>query len=34
MNSLKQLLTIVFLLTTILTFGQNNTPKTEEQPYI
>jgi len=25
---------MAFLLTTILTFGQNNTPKTEEQPYI
>lgn len=34
MNKLKQLLTIAFLLTTILTFGQTNTTKTEEQPYI
>ena len=34
MNRLKQLLTMAFLLTTILTFGQTNTPKTEEQPYI
>lgn len=34
MNRLKQLLTIAFLLTTILTFGQTNTLKTEEQPYI
>lgn len=34
MNRLKQLLTLSFLLTTILTFGQTSTPKTEEQPYI
>jgi uncharacterized protein len=34
MNRLKQLLTMALLLTTILTFGQPNTPKTEEQPYI
>lgn len=34
MNKLKQLLTMAFLLTTILTFGQSNTSKTEEQPYI
>lgn len=34
MNKIKQLLTMAFLLTTILTFGQTNTPKTEEQPYI
>lgn len=34
MNRLKQLLTMAFLLTTILTFGQANTTKTEEQPYI
>jgi len=34
MNKLKQLLTVAFLLTTILTFGQANTTKTEEQPYI
>lgn len=34
MNKLKQLMTMAFLLTTILTFGQTNTTKTEEQPYI
>lgn len=34
MNKLKQFLTISFLLTTILTYGQTNTIKTEEQPYI
>lgn len=34
MNKLKQLLTMAFLLTTILTYGQTNNPKTEEQPYI
>jgi len=34
MNKLKQLLTMAFLLTTIFTFGQTNTSKTEEQPYI
>ena len=34
MNKIKQLFTIAFLLTTILTSGQTNTPKTEEQPYI
>jgi len=34
MNKLKQLLTMAFLLTTILTFGQTNTTKPEEQPYI
>lgn len=34
MNKLKQLLTMAFLLTTILAFGQNNTTKAEEQPYI
>jgi len=34
MNKIKQLLTMAFLLTTILTFGQTNTTKTEEQPYI
>jgi len=34
MNRLKQLLTMAFLLTTILTFGQTKTPTTEEQPYI
>lgn len=34
MNKMKQLLTMAFLLTTILTFGQTNNPKTEEQPYI
>ena len=34
MNKLKQLLTMAFLLTTILTFGQINSTKTEEQPYI
>ena len=34
MNKLKQLLTMAFLLTTILTFGQTNSLKPEEQPYI
>jgi uncharacterized protein len=34
LNKLKQLLTMAFLLTTILTFGQTNSPKTEEKPYI
>lgn len=34
MNKIKQLLTMAFLLTTIMTFGQTNTTKTEEQPYI
>jgi len=35
MNKLKQHLTMAFLLTTILTFGQTaNTQKTEVQPYI
>ena len=34
MNKFKQLLTMAFLLTTILTFGQTNTTKAEEQPYI
>jgi len=34
MNKLKQLLTMAFLLTTILTFGQTNNLKPEEQPYI
>ncbi len=34
MNKLKQLLTMAFLLTTILSFGQSNIAKTEEQPYI
>jgi uncharacterized protein len=34
MKKLKQLLTMAFLLTTILTFGQTNDPKTEEIPYI
>jgi len=34
MNKIKQLLTMAFLLTTILTFGQTNMTKTEEQPYI
>ncbi|MFP5470560.1 MAG: SIMPL domain-containing protein [Bacteroidia bacterium] len=34
MNKLKQLLTMAFLLATILTFGQTNMTKTEEQPYI
>jgi uncharacterized protein YggE len=34
MNKIQHLLTTAFLLTTILTFGQTNTPKTEEQPYI
>jgi uncharacterized protein len=34
MNKIKQLLTVAFLLSTILIFGQTNTPKTETQPYI
>lgn len=34
MNRIKQLLAMAFLLTTILTFGQTNTPKTEEKPFI
>ncbi len=34
MIRLKQLLTMAFLMTTIFAFGQTNTPKTEEQPYI
>ena len=34
MNNLKQFLTMAFLLTTILSFGQTNTPKPFEQPYI
>ena len=34
MNKLKQLLTMAFLLTTILTYGQTNTPKNDEKPYI
>jgi uncharacterized protein len=34
MNKLKQFLTMAFLLTTILTYGQSSTTKTEEQPYI
>lgn len=34
MNKLKRLLTMAFLLTTILTFGQTNTPKNDEKPYI
>jgi len=34
MNKLKQLLTMAFLLTTILTFGQTSNLKAEEQPYI
>jgi len=34
MNKLKHLLTMAFLLTTILTFGQTNNLKPEEQPYI
>lgn len=34
MNKIKQLLTVAFLLTTILTFGQTDATKTEEQPYI
>lgn len=34
MNKIKQLLTVALLLTTILTFGQTNTTKTEELPYI
>lgn len=34
MNTIKQLLTAAFLLTTIVIFGQSTAPKTEEQPYI
>lgn len=34
MNKLKQLLTMVFLFTTPLVYGQTNNQKTEEQPYI
>ena len=34
MNKMKQLLTMAFLMTTIFAFGQTNTSKTEEQPYI
>lgn len=34
LNKLKQLLTMALLLTTILTFGQTNTTKTEEQHFI
>lgn len=34
MNKLKHLLTMAFLMTTILTFGQTNDTKVEEQPYI
>lgn len=33
MNKIKDLLTMGFLLTTILGFGQNDLPKTEEQPF-
>lgn len=34
MNPLKQFFTMAFLLTSIFTFGQTNTSKAEEQPYI
>ena len=34
MNKVKQILTLAFFLTTIITSGQVNTTKTEEQPYI
>lgn len=34
MNKVKKLLIVVFLLTTILTFGQTTAKKTEEQSYI
>lgn len=34
MNTMKQLLTMAFLMTTIFAFGQTNTSKSEEQPYI
>lgn len=34
MNKLKHLFTLAFLLTAMLTFGQANTTKTVEQPYI
>lgn len=34
MNKMKQLLTIVLALTSLLTYGQTNLNKTEEQPYI
>jgi uncharacterized protein YggE len=34
MNKIKQILTLAFLLTTILAFGQTNKTNTEEQPYI
>lgn len=34
MNRIKQLLTLAFFLTTMLTFGQDNSNKTEEKPYI
>lgn len=34
MDTIKQLLTIALTLTTILTFGQTNATKIEEQPYI
>lgn len=34
MIKIKKLLTMAFLLTTIMTYGQTNTQKTEEQPYI
>jgi len=34
MNKLKNFLTVAFLLTTIVTFGQTNTQNTEERPYI
>lgn len=34
MNSLKQLFTLAFLVTTILAFAQTNNSRTEEAPYI
>lgn len=34
MNKIKNLLTLAFLLTAMLTFGQTNTSKAEDQPYI
>jgi len=34
MNKLKYLLTVSFLLTTVMTFGQTNTQNADERPYI
>jgi uncharacterized protein YggE len=34
MNKIKQLLIIVLVLTSMVTFGQTNSTKTQEQPYI